>query len=73
MRSHSVGDKVAVTLMRGSKQMSVDVTLGSDESMQNSEQDESSQGSLLEQYLNQYGYGNGNGNSDSRGNGFSQR
>ena len=73
VRSHSVGDKVTVTLMRGSKQMSVDVTLGSDESMQNSEQDESSQGSLLEQYLNQYGYGNGNGNSDSRGNGFSQR
>ena len=73
VRSHSVGDKVTVTLMRGSKQMSVDVTLGSDESMQNSEQDESSQGSLLEQYLNQYGYGNGNGNSGSRGNGFSQR
>ena len=73
VRSHSVGDKVTVTLMRGSKQMSVDVTLGSDESMQNSEQDESSQGSLLEQYLNQYGYGNGNGSSDSRGNGFSQR
>lgn len=73
VRSHSVGDKVTLTLMRGSKQMSVDVTLGSDESMQNSEQDESSQGSLLEQYLNQYGYGNGNGNSGSRGNGFSQR
>ena len=73
VRSHNVGDKVTVTLMRGSKQMSVDVTLGSDESMQNSEQDESSQGSLLEQYLNQYGYGNGNGNSGSRGNGFSQR
>ncbi len=73
VRSHSVGDKVTVTLMRGSKQMSVDVTLGSDESMQNSEQDESSQGSLLEQYLNQYGYGNGSGNSGSRGNGFSQR
>lgn len=73
VRSHSVGDKVTVTLMRGSKQMSVDVTLGSDESMRNSEQDESSQGSLLEQYLNQYGYGNGSGNSDSRGNGFSQR
>ncbi len=73
VRSHRVGDKVTVTLMRGSKQISVDVTLGSDESMQNSEQDESSQGSLLEQYLKQYGYGNGNGNSDSRGHGFSQR
>ena len=56
VRSHSVGDTVTVTLMRGSKQMQVQVTLGSDEALQQQQDsDSSSQGSLLEQYLEQYG------------------
>ena len=55
VRSHSVGDTVTVTLMRGSKQMQVQVTLGSDEALQQQQDgDSSSQGSLLEQYLEQY-------------------
>ena len=72
VRSHSVGDTVTVTLMRGSKQMQVQVTLGSDEALQQQqESDSSSQGSLLEQYLEQYG--RQYGNSGNSGNGFSRR
>ena len=69
VRSHSVGDTVTVTLMRGSKQMQVQVTLGSDEALQQQQDsDSSSQGSLLEQYLEQYGQRRG-GSED----GYSRR
>ena len=69
VRSHSVGDTVTVTLMRGSKQMQVQVTLGSDEALQRQQDsDSSSQGSLLEQYLEQYGQQRG-GSED----GYSRR
>lgn len=69
VRSHSVGDAVTVTLMRGSKQMQVQVTLGSDEALQQQQDsDSSSQGSLLEQYLEQYGQQRG-GSED----GYSRR
>ena len=69
VRSHSVGDTVTVTLMRGSKQMRVQVTLGSDEALQQQQDsDSSSQGSLLEQYLEQYGQQRG-GSED----GYSRR
>ena len=71
VRSHSVGDTVTVTLMRGSKEMQVQVTLGSDEALQQQqkESDSSSQGSLLEQYLEQYGNGYGNGGDSGYGSG----
>ncbi len=69
VRSHSVGDTATVTLMRGSKQMQVQVTLGSDEALQQQQDsDSSSQGSLLEQYLEQYGQQRG-GSED----GYSRR
>ena len=69
VRSHSVGDTVTVTLIRGSKQMQVQVTLGSDEALQQQQDsDSSSQGSLLEQYLEQYGQQRG-GSED----GYSRR
>ena len=74
VRSHNVGDKVKVTLMRGSQQMDVEVTLGSDEQLQAQQKEDqsTSQGSLLEQYLNQFGYGNGSGSdSGSDGSGSS--
>ena len=65
VRSHSVGDTVTVTLMRGSKQMQVQVTLGSDEALQQQQDsDSSSQGSLLEQYLEQYGQQRGGSEDD---------
>ncbi|WP_333789270.1 S1C family serine protease [Parolsenella catena] len=69
VRSHSVGDTVTVTLMRGSRQIQVQVTLGSDEALQQQQDsDSSSQGSLLEQYLEQYGQQRG-GSED----GYSRR
>lgn len=68
VRSHNVGDTVTITLMRGSKEMQVEVTLGSDEDAQSStSKDESSQGSLLEQYLRQYGYGDSDSGSSNNG------
>ena len=55
--------------MRGSKQMQVQVTLGSDEALQQQQDsDSSSHGSLLEQYLEQYGQQRG-GSED----GYSRR
>ena len=68
VRSHNVGDTVQVKLMRGSQEMTVSVTLGSDEALQSQQDDQSSsQGSLLERYLNQYGYGNGSGSDSGSG------
>ena len=42
VRSHSIGETVSVTVMRGDQQMSFDVTLGSDEALQQ-EQEEQNQ------------------------------
>ena len=67
VRSHSVGDTVTIKFMRGTQEMSVEATLGSDEELQKQQaaqqQDSSDTSSLLEQYLNQYGYGRGRGGS----------
>ena len=68
VRSHNVGDTVQVKLMRGSQEMTVSVTLGSDEALQSQQDDQSSsQGSLLERHLKQYGYGNGSGSDSGSG------
>ena len=68
VRSHNVGDTVQVKLMRGSQEMTVSVTLGSDEALQSQQDDQSSsQGSLLERRLKQYGYGNGSGSDSGSG------
>ena len=68
VRSHNVGDTVQVKLMRGSQEMTVSVTLGSDEALQSQQDDRSSsQGSLLERHLKQYGYGNGSGSDSGSG------
>ena len=54
--------------MRGSQEMTVSVTLGSDEALQSQQDDQSSsQGSLLERRLKQYGYGNGSGSDSGSG------
>lgn len=81
VRSHDIGDKVTVKFVRGTEEKSVEVTLGSDEALQesqNSQNDSSSDSSgdlsnndmssLLEDLLNQY-YG-GNGSSNGYGNGY---
>ena len=66
VRSHNVGDTVKVTYMRGSQQQTVDVTLGDDEALQEEQKksQDTSQGSLLDQYLNGGGNGYGYGNGD---------
>ena len=43
VRSHSVGETVSVTVMRGSEEMSFDVTLGSDEALQEQQQEQQNQ------------------------------
>ena len=42
LRSHEVGEKVEITLMRGKEEKKVTVELGSDEELQNQQQDDSS-------------------------------
>ena len=58
LRSHEVGEKVEVTLMRGKEEKKVTVELGSDEALQNSQQDDSStdtgNGSISNEELKQY-------------------
>lgn len=53
VRSHNVGDKVKVTVNRDGKDKDLEVTLGSDEALQNSGQDDTTQGN-----------GSGNGMSE---------
>ena len=43
VRSHSEGETVPVTVMRGSEQMTFDVTLGSDETLQQQQQEQQNQ------------------------------
>lgn len=61
IRSHNVGDTVSVTFVRDGKEQTVQVTLGSDESLQAEEQQDqnSNSGSSI------FGYGLGNNGSSS--------
>ena len=73
LRSHEVGEKVEITLMRGKEEKKVTVELGSDEELQNQQQDDSSTDTgnggitdeqlrqYLEELLGQQGQGQGNG------------
>ena len=58
LRSHEVGEKVEITLMRGKEEKKVTVELGSDEELQNTQQDDSStdsgSGGLSNEELRQY-------------------
>jgi putative serine protease PepD len=75
VRSHETGDVVDVTLMRGSQEMTVSVTLGSDESLQSSSSSSSSSSNSLGNLLgnnnsssgSSNGYGYGYGGSGSTG------
>ena len=80
LRSHEVGEKVEITLMRGKEEKKVTVELGSDEELQNQQQDDSAtdtgNGGITDEQLRQYleellgqqgqGYGAGNGSSQGR-------
>ena len=78
LRSHEVGEKVEVTLMRGKEEKKVTVELGSDEALQNSQQDDSStdtgNGSIsneeLKQYLEELLGGQGQNGQGQQGQGF---
>ena len=58
LRSHEVGEKVEITLMRGKEEKEVTVELGSDEELQNQQQDDSStdtgNGGITDEQLRQY-------------------
>ena len=58
LRSHEVGEKVEITLMRGKDEKKVTVELGSDEELQNQQQDDSStdtgNGGITDEQLRQY-------------------
>ncbi|MGQ5426103.1 S1C family serine protease [Thermophilibacter sp. ZX-H3] len=43
VRSHSIGETVKVTVMRGSEELTLDVTLGSDESLQQEQEEQGDQ------------------------------
>ncbi|MBQ9006279.1 MAG: trypsin-like peptidase domain-containing protein [Atopobiaceae bacterium] len=66
VRSHAIGETVSVTVMRGTEEMTFDVTLGSDEQLQALQQQQlEEQQRQREQYqFNPYGDGYGNGNGD---------
>lgn len=58
LRSHEVGEKVEITLMRGKEEKKVTVELGSDEKLQNQQQDDSAtdtgNGGITDEQLRQY-------------------
>ena len=58
LRSHEVGEKVEITLVRGKEEKKVTVELGSDEELQNQQQDDSStdtgNGGITDEQLRQY-------------------
>ena len=58
LRSHEVGEKVEITLMRGKEEKKVTVELGSDEELQNQQQDDSAtdtgNGGITDEQLRQY-------------------
>lgn len=68
VRSHDIGDTVKVTVMRGSEQKEFDVTLGSDEALQNStDTTVNDNGTINGNGGTGNGYGDGYGYGDSDG------
>ena len=65
VRSHSIGETVQVTVMRGNDQKTFDVTLGSDEELQKQQEEANNQPvSDINSYTN--GNGNGSGQDNSQ-------
>ncbi|MBP3884481.1 MAG: trypsin-like peptidase domain-containing protein [Olsenella sp.] len=62
VRSHQVGETISVTLMRGKEEKTVDVTLGSDEKLQEQLKQQSQRQNTLGDTPNSYGYGGNGGN-----------
>ena len=67
VRSHSIGETVQVTVMRGNDEKTFDVTLGSDEELQRQQEEANSQPvSDINSYVNGNGNGNGSGQDNSQ-------
>ena len=67
VRSHSIGETVQVTVMRGNNEKTFDVTLGSDEELQRQQEEASNQPvSDINSYVNGNGSGNGSGQDNSQ-------
>ncbi|MCI6507130.1 MAG: trypsin-like peptidase domain-containing protein, partial [Olsenella sp.] len=67
VRSHSIGETVRVTVMRGNDEKTFDVTLGSDEELQRQQEEASNQPvSDINSYVNGNGSGNGSGQDNSQ-------
>lgn len=67
VRSHSIGETVQVTVMRGNDQKTFDVTLGSDEELQRQQEEANNQPvSDINSYVNGNGNGNGSGQDNSQ-------
>lgn len=67
VRSHSIGETVQVTVMRGNDQKTFDVTLGSDEELQKQQEEANNQPvSDINSYTNGNGTGNGTGQDNSQ-------
>lgn len=67
VRSHSIGETVQVTVMRGNDEKTFDVTLGSDEELQRQQEEASNQPvSDINSYVNGNGSGNGSGQDNSQ-------
>ena len=67
VRSHSIGETVEVTVMRGNDEKTFNVTLGSDEELQRQQEEASNQPvSDINSYVNGNGNGNGSGQDNSQ-------
>ena len=67
VRSHSIGETVQVTVMRGNDQKTFDVTLGSDEELQKQQEEANNQPvSDINSYVNGNGTSNGTGQDNSQ-------
>ena len=69
VRSHEVGQTVSVTFMRGNEEKTVDVTLGSDEALQEQQKKQNTVGDTGSGTGIGNGTGNGIGNGTGTGNG----
>lgn len=66
VRSHEPGETVSVTYVRGGQTSQAQVTLGTDEALQNQQSEDTSKDSWLD-YLREYGYGNNSGSGSGSG------
>ena len=70
IRAHDVGDKVTITVMRGSSEKTLEVTLGSDEKLQEQEAAQQQEAHQQSQQGGNRDQGQGNGQGDAGSDGY---